>query len=735
MNYQKVYMNQIYSSSLMGQVAQMWRNQLLCDAVIKTGNITTKAHRLVMIAACPMLQHMENAAVGSHLEVRMSADIKQESVITFLQYLYEGFMKLTEDNCRDVEKIGKLLHVDSVVKCCADFYKCMSSKTGIHSYDGSKFDSHDNTDFKHVRFTDMEKTLQESALKRSADMPPSPGGKRQRVSHPPSPSMGHRSDDRYSMSHSYTSQDAFVGITRQSAGSQYQTQGPTGVIEIAEDGVEVVSSDPAVRDSEGWPKESDLPPIQHSMGISVTGQITKETDLQIVNVEQAMPQRRSNTNVPQPETGQRRSDSTSGSNLGQRHQRQNQYSQDNMYTGVQTRRGTNSESPHQSPSDVSAIQTFKPQYQSTPHNPKSVQSSPLKSTSVPHSKPFAAGSASQTMSHPSTHLQTSFVPEPISLSSLSNDQTTSFSSPGGQSATAVSGQSDHMRPGHDTGQIASESVERILAPDPGAGPSSVSSGKSETRDSDDMGADLTIVKIEEASDTGGLAMFVDMAEDKSSMPIEGEEGDHEGGGEDVELDDSADWSREEFSNEGSNINTDPGASWQGDGSFNKGPKKDQRKLQSPEDIVIVPTGWTSDAASSRKTDQVEVGKNAAVPESWHCRICLQKCLSEADLKKHYDETKNHGFVEICIVCGKGFKSAQGHTQHLRIQHKLDTAGLPTCAICGKCFPAQSNLIIHERSHSHIKMFPCPMCDRAYKHKRDLQQHMEFQCKKKPTKWK
>jgi hypothetical protein len=47
---------------------------------------------------------MDNASVGSHLEVRLAADIKQEAVNTFLQYLYEGFMMLTEENCKDVEK-------------------------------------------------------------------------------------------------------------------------------------------------------------------------------------------------------------------------------------------------------------------------------------------------------------------------------------------------------------------------------------------------------------------------------------------------------------------------------------------------------------------------------------------------------------------------------------------------------------------------------------------------------
>lgn len=42
MNYQKAYMNQIFSSSLMGQVAEMWRNQFLCDAIIRTGSTDTK---------------------------------------------------------------------------------------------------------------------------------------------------------------------------------------------------------------------------------------------------------------------------------------------------------------------------------------------------------------------------------------------------------------------------------------------------------------------------------------------------------------------------------------------------------------------------------------------------------------------------------------------------------------------------------------------------------------------
>lgn len=40
----KVYMNQIHCSSLLCELAQMWKNQALCDAIIKAGTITAKVH-------------------------------------------------------------------------------------------------------------------------------------------------------------------------------------------------------------------------------------------------------------------------------------------------------------------------------------------------------------------------------------------------------------------------------------------------------------------------------------------------------------------------------------------------------------------------------------------------------------------------------------------------------------------------------------------------------------------
>lgn len=52
MSYQKFYTNPIQSSSLLCQLASMWKNDIMCDAVIKTGNVNTKVSiKLLAIAS------------------------------------------------------------------------------------------------------------------------------------------------------------------------------------------------------------------------------------------------------------------------------------------------------------------------------------------------------------------------------------------------------------------------------------------------------------------------------------------------------------------------------------------------------------------------------------------------------------------------------------------------------------------------------------------------------------
>ncbi|KAK3102062.1 hypothetical protein FSP39_008477 [Pinctada imbricata] len=271
MAYHKVYMNQIFSTSLTGQLAFMWRKELLCDAVIKAGNFSTKAHRLVMIAACPMLQHMENASLGSHLEVRLSSDISVTSIKMFLQYLYEGFMKLTEENYKEIEKISKVLQVDSITKCCIDFAKCLRQQSDQHYPDVNEFGIQEQAEFKFVKATDLEKTF--SSADNTGDFGSS--NKRPRV----------QSGRRESTGLDYPSRN-YQEDRRAGFGSSSQNQQSTHSepIEILDDGVEVINSEPAQRDEEGWPVPSSQPPLQHSMGVGVSTQSGTQPDVRVISI-------------------------------------------------------------------------------------------------------------------------------------------------------------------------------------------------------------------------------------------------------------------------------------------------------------------------------------------------------------------------------------------------------------------------------------------------------------------
>lgn len=118
---------------------------------------------MVLVASCPMLQSMENSTSGSQLEIRVPSDIQRESIMTFLQYLYEGFLMLTEVNCRQVEKLARMLHMDNVISCCADFNKCMSSSSPYI------YGPTDQADFKHVRITNLMK-VKDISQKRSQSL-------------------------------------------------------------------------------------------------------------------------------------------------------------------------------------------------------------------------------------------------------------------------------------------------------------------------------------------------------------------------------------------------------------------------------------------------------------------------------------------------------------------------------------------------------------------------------------
>lgn len=265
-------MNQIHCSSLLCELAQMWRSQALCDAIIKAGAITAKAHRLVLVAACPMLKSMESASVGSHLEIRLASDIKEESINTFLQYLYEGCMVLTEDNYKDIEKIGRILQVDSVIKCCSDFYKCLNSSSQY------KYDYYDHVEFKHVRQTDMLKFSEKSNKRATDSKITGHGGKRQRIHNSDSLlfSATSRMDDRSGSSNFSNLKDP---IRPYKMGPASVSRRTNGSVDVVEDGVQIQHVD---KDSSS--SSPQVVDTASSMSVSIASQIQPDVNVQVLNM-------------------------------------------------------------------------------------------------------------------------------------------------------------------------------------------------------------------------------------------------------------------------------------------------------------------------------------------------------------------------------------------------------------------------------------------------------------------
>ncbi|XP_021368285.1 protein sister of odd and bowel-like isoform X16 [Mizuhopecten yessoensis] len=742
MNYQKVYMNQIHSSSLLCQLSAMWKNQLLCDAIIKTGQVITKAHRVVLVAACPMLQSMENAAAGSHLEVRLAADIKQESVNTFLQYLYEGFMMLTEENVRDVEKVARLLQVDSVIKCVADFYKCMHTKTGI-AFPGTqyKYNFNDLIEFRHVRVTELQKTVHDGAGKRSSDFhrPGSPGSKRPRLHRGGSPSDvtvigSDKADDTASMSHSYMSgaPDPWDRVPK--LGSGMSRQGATGrnsqpgVIEIIEESIELVQTEPPEKDS-GQPSSSrSSQKPSSSISIAVASHYNTDPDLSIVNVSEKPlsatqpPGPSSSSSTPQhgsitvspltvfqdsqhtlssPSSSSSSRDMPALAASSSSTDRQTSFRQEQPFSGFSQR-----------PESENVFSPSK-QHQQQPRTSDSHMSSTPQRMPFPVSiapsaslgKPFAAGSAMQAMvtSSPITVSHNSPVP---SKPRPTPPPPLSMGVPDSSSLPMDAGQSGDESRGKSTKVEVADSMQESTA---------------------DLTPDLSIVKVEAAlgdGETGGLDMHVDMAE-QSILQMQAGTSHHEEFEEpsDAEIEE---WAREEMSNEGANMSGDPNSSWYM-GSYKGRPSFGDETYDSSVDMsdrmssFAFPCEICRVVYSSAEDLKTHHRCHRVGPEVISCEICHVVVSSGEHLKEHMTQSHTEEFKYLCFDCGRGFTSYSSYNNHQRLFHRADLK-CPVCNICWKIFPFESNLRYHYKKHSEVREYTCEHCGKSYKHKGKLKMH-------------
>lgn len=105
-----------------------------------------------------------------------------------------------------------------------------------------------------------------------------------------------------------------------------------------------------------------------------------------------------------------------------------------------------------------------------------------------------------------------------------------------------------------------------------------------------------------------------------------------------------------------------------------------------------------------------------------CRYCISQFSDHLAIMAHFSSVHNHDFSEICPQCYKGFKSSKGYRNHCKMQH-TDATDCPSCDICGKRFPAVSNLVSHRRTHSTVRPFHCYRCRKGFKNQYHLKRHM------------
>ena len=61
-------------------------------------------------------------------------------------------------------------------------------------------------------------------------------------------------------------------------------------------------------------------------------------------------------------------------------------------------------------------------------------------------------------------------------------------------------------------------------------------------------------------------------------------------------------------------------------------------------------------------------------------------------------------------------------RHLRKQHLEDGKAF-ACEHCGKSFALKSNLVIHQKTHDLDKPFGCDKCEKTYKQRNSLREHV------------
>ncbi|XP_053693782.1 zinc finger protein 267-like [Sabethes cyaneus] len=107
----------------------------------------------------------------------------------------------------------------------------------------------------------------------------------------------------------------------------------------------------------------------------------------------------------------------------------------------------------------------------------------------------------------------------------------------------------------------------------------------------------------------------------------------------------------------------------------------------------------------------------------NCYICQKSFTSVQELKHHESEHSN--FLMKCNFCHQSFNCSRTFKYHMD-QHKMKNTlpdGRFKCDLCDATFKLYGNLIIHRRSHTGERPYPCNICGRAFSTSSNMKTHM------------
>ena len=117
--------------------------------------------------------------------------------------------------------------------------------------------------------------------------------------------------------------------------------------------------------------------------------------------------------------------------------------------------------------------------------------------------------------------------------------------------------------------------------------------------------------------------------------------------------------------------------------------------------------------------------NSSVPNHFQCSTCQKAFKFRTHLINH---EKTHTKPYKCGQCDETFAEATKLASHEINVHgeviasSVTSSALIKCCFCPKVFPARSQALLHERTHTKERPFQCSICSKRFAAKCNLTAH-------------